>query len=259
MGVLTMELGVKDRVALVFERGGRLRPGLLPKACKERDGRPSAGGYVNEAGLANVHEAIDAAQGSSCLAFPWALGDPGAIELGALKRRKISSASVDILVNNIGGQCSVARRRHADRNLGPRVRGRMVASAILITAGVLPSTRVGEASHHERLLRSRHAHPQSCNTERTSLRAGRGGRKTLTRDETASRSISSFLGRIATARERALTRREPCGRASGTALKTSRPAAPPISRRRPLRAAEEYASVVAFLGQRSVVRMLWDR
>jgi NAD(P)-dependent dehydrogenase (short-subunit alcohol dehydrogenase family) len=167
MGVLTMELGVKDRVALVFGAAGGLGRDVAESLARE--GCRLALADVNEAGLANVHEAIDALK-APAVSLPWALGDSGAIE-PKLKRVEDQLGPVDILVNKTGGQAPWLAADTPTETWGREFEA-MVASAIPITAGVLPSTRVG-ASHHERLLRSRHAHPQSCNTERTSLRAGR--------------------------------------------------------------------------------------
>ena len=100
MGVLTMELGVKDRVALVFGAAGGLGRDVAESLARE--GCRLALADVNEAGLANVHEAIDALK-APAVSLSWALGDSDAIE-PKLKRVEDQFGPVDILVNNTGGQ-----------------------------------------------------------------------------------------------------------------------------------------------------------
>ena len=99
MDALTMDLGAKDRVALVFGAAGGL--GWAIAETFPREGCRLALADVNEAGLANVHEAIEPLKARAVSLF-WALGDFGAIEPN-LKRVEDQLGPVEILVNNSGG------------------------------------------------------------------------------------------------------------------------------------------------------------
>ena len=72
MGALTMELGVKDRVALVFGAAGGLGRTIAEALAQE--GLRLALADVNEAGLAKVREAVEALEARN-VALPWALSD----------------------------------------------------------------------------------------------------------------------------------------------------------------------------------------
>jgi 3-oxoacyl-[acyl-carrier protein] reductase len=130
-----MELGVKDRVAPVFGSAGGLGRAIAESLAREGCKRALAD--VNEAGLANVREAIEASKGS-VRSVPWALGDAAAIEPN-LKRVEDQLGPIDILVNNTGGPAPSL----ADTSVETwhREFEAMVTYVIAITAAVLPSMR----------------------------------------------------------------------------------------------------------------------
>jgi 3-oxoacyl-[acyl-carrier protein] reductase len=66
MSVLTMELDVRDRVALVFGAAGGLGRAIAESLAREACRLALAD--VNEAGLAKVQEAIEAFRGPPSLA-----------------------------------------------------------------------------------------------------------------------------------------------------------------------------------------------
>jgi NAD(P)-dependent dehydrogenase (short-subunit alcohol dehydrogenase family) len=72
-----MELGVKDRVSLVFGSAGGLGRAIA-ETLAQKGCRPALAD-VNEAGPANVHDAVEALKAPT-VSHPWALGDSATIE-----------------------------------------------------------------------------------------------------------------------------------------------------------------------------------
>jgi 3-oxoacyl-[acyl-carrier protein] reductase len=243
MGVLTMELGVKDRVALVFGAAGGLGRAIAESLARE--GCRLALADVNGAGLAKVQEAIEAFK-TPALSLPWALADAGAIEPN-LKRVEDQLGSLDILVNNTGGPTpSLAAdtpietwRQEFEAMVGP---------VIAITAAVLPSMRRRGWGRVITSASSGVVTPIPNLAVSNALRSALvGWSKTLAREVARDGVTVNVVapGRIATARVRALDEARAAREGRTAEDVAARSAADiPIGRYgRP----EEYGSVVAFL------------
>jgi 3-oxoacyl-[acyl-carrier protein] reductase len=243
MGALTMELGVKDRVALVFGAAGGLGRAIAEALAQE--GRQLALADVNEAGLAKVREAVEALKARN-VALPWALSDSEAIEPN-LKRVEDQLGPIDILVNNTGGP---ALSLAADTPVWTwrREFEAMVASVIAVTAAVPPSMRrrgwarvITSASSRVATLIPNLA---VSNTLRSALVAWS---KTLAREVARDGVTVNVVapGRIATGRVTALDEAKAAreGRTSEEVAARSAVDIPMGRCGRP----EEYANVVAFL------------
>ena len=243
MGALTMELGVKDRVALVFGAAGGLGRAIAEALAQA--GRQLALADVNEAGLAKVREAVEALKARN-VALPWVLGDFEAIEPN-LKRVEDHLGPIDILVNNTGGP---APSLAADTPVGTwrREFEAMVASMIAVTAAVLPSMRGRGWARVITSASSRVATPipnlAVSNTLRSALVAWS---KTLAREVARDGVTVNVVapGRIATGRVTALDEAKAAreGRTSEEVAARSAADIPMGRYGRP----EEYANVVAFL------------
>jgi 3-oxoacyl-[acyl-carrier protein] reductase len=242
-GVSTMELGVKDRVALVFGAAGGLGRAIAESLARE--GCRLALADVNEAGLANVQEAIEAFK-APALSLPWALGDTGAIERN-LKRVEDQLGQIDILVNNTGGPAP-SLAADTPTETWRREFEAMVASVIAITGAVLPSMR---GRGWGRVITSASSGVLTpipnlavSNTLRSALV---GWSKTLAREVARDGVTVNVVtpGRIATARVRALDEARAAREGRTAEDVAARSAADiPIGRYgRP----EEYGNVVAFL------------
>ncbi len=243
MGVLTMELGVKDRVALVFGAAGGLGRAIAVSLAQE--GCRLALADVDEAGLAKVSEAVEALNVQTVL-LPWALGDAGVIAPN-LKRIEDHLGPIDILVNNTGGPApSLAANTPIET--WRREFETMVAPVIAITAAVLPSMR---RRGWGRIITSASSGVVSpipnlavSNALRSTLV---GWSKTLAREVARDGVTVNVVapGRIATARVRALDEARAAREGRTAEDVAARSAADiPIGRYgRP----DEYGSIVAFL------------
>lgn len=135
-GLANMDLGIKDRVALVFGAAGGLGSAIAESLARE--GCKIALADLSATALAPVEKAVNEA-GGRAVSLSWNLADRTIIE------RQIASIEctlgpIDILVNNTGGppQSLAADTRpeawidHFEK---------MVISVIAITTAVLPSMR----------------------------------------------------------------------------------------------------------------------
>lgn len=131
-----MDLGLKDKTALVLGAGGGLGGAIARTLARE--GARVALADINLAALAPVVADIGAA-GAKSLALQWDLGDLSVIDAN-IARIEAELGPVDILINNTGGppptpvsgQSAEAWSKHFQS---------MVLSVIAITDRVLPGMR----------------------------------------------------------------------------------------------------------------------
>jgi len=239
-----MDLGLKDKTALVLGAGGGLGSAIARALAAE--GARVALADIDEAAAARAAQVLDA---DRCMALQWDLSDLDAIpqRLSAIRARL---GEIDILVNNTGGpapspaggQSPVAWRESFDR---------MVLPVVSITDAVLPAMR---ARHWGRIITSTSSGviaPIPNLGLSNSLRASLlGWSKTLAREVAADGITANIVvpGRIATARIRYLdeerARREGRPVADVSAQST---ASIPVGR---YGEPEEYADLVTFLASR---------
>ncbi|HEY1943052.1 MAG TPA: SDR family oxidoreductase [Roseiarcus sp.] len=131
-----MDLGIKDRVALVFGAagglGGAIAAGLAREGCK------IALADLNAAALAPVQKAVEQA-GSRAVSLTWNLADRSTIDqqIAAIES---DLGPVDVLVNNTGGPPpSLAADTPPEAWIDHFEK--MVVSVMAITGRVLPSMR----------------------------------------------------------------------------------------------------------------------
>lgn len=94
-----MDLGIKDKVALVLGAGGGLGSAIATALAAE--GAKIAVADIDPEAAARTAQAVQAA-GGKALALPWDLADLAAID-GHIGRIEAELGPVDILVNNTGG------------------------------------------------------------------------------------------------------------------------------------------------------------
>jgi 3-oxoacyl-[acyl-carrier protein] reductase len=131
-----MELGIKERTALVLGAGGGL--GRAIAAALAREGANVVLGDVNAEALAQSKNTVTAA-GGRALALEWNLGDSASVDrhFSAIEQ---SFGAVDILINNTGGPPPTPAAGR-DPSLWLKSFQEMVLSVITITDRALPQMR----------------------------------------------------------------------------------------------------------------------
>lgn len=243
-----MDLGLKNRVALVLGAGGGL--GSAIALALAREGAAVALGDVAREPLERTRETV-AATGVSTIALTWNLADLTAID-ACVSEVEATLGSIDILVNITGGP-PPSPAAGQDPALWQRYFEAMVLSVISLTDRVLPGMR---SRRWGRIITSTSSgvvapipHLAVSNTLRLSLV---GWSKTLAREVACDGITANVVvpGRIATARIRYLDeqRAQREGRAV-EAIAAESCAGIPVGR---YGEPHEYADVVAFLaGERA--------
>src|SRR5258706_6068076 len=131
-----MELGLNNKVALVFGAGGGLG-GALARTLAREGAKVVAAGLNTEAAQATVKD-ISAASGRA-IAIGWDLADLAAIDPN-ISRIETELGGVDVLINNTGGP-STTPIAGQDKDLWNSSFQSMVLSVIAITDRVLPGMR----------------------------------------------------------------------------------------------------------------------
>lgn len=131
-----MDLGIKDRVALVLGAAGGLGSAIARRLAEE--GCKVALADVNDTGLDALSKEITG-NGAQAIPLPWNLADKS-VAAERLATIEAKLGPVDILVNNTGGPPpSLATETPID--VWTDHFEKMVVSVIAITTGVLPSMR----------------------------------------------------------------------------------------------------------------------
>jgi 3-oxoacyl-[acyl-carrier protein] reductase len=131
-----MELGIKERTALVLGAGGGL--GRAIAAALAREGANVVLGDVNAEALAQSKNTVTVA-GGRALALEWNLGDAASFDrhFSTIER---TFGAVDILINNTGGPPPTPAAGQ-DPSLWTKSFQEMVLSVITITDRALPQMR----------------------------------------------------------------------------------------------------------------------
>ena len=164
-----MELGLKDKTALVLGGGGGLGR-AISKALAE-EGANVAFADIEPSAIAGTEEALAAASGK-CFGIVWDLSDLSAIDAHVSEIER-ELGPVDVLVNITGGPPPTPASGQ-DPAVWAKHFQSMVLSVIAITDRVLPKyagTALGP-DHHQYQLRSGGAHSQSRHFERAAAFAG---------------------------------------------------------------------------------------
>ncbi len=238
-----MELGIHNKIALVFGAGGGLGGAIALSLAKE-------GAYVvladiNESALRNTQQRITDLGGKS-LSLVWDIADLSKIETH-ITRIEAELGTVDILVNNTGGPPPTTAAGQ-DSALWQSYFNSMVVPVIAITDRLLPAMRTKKWGRIISSTSSGVVTPIPNLAISNALRLGLvGWSKTLSR-EVAAEGITvniSVPGRIATARiqqlDEAKAQREARSAADVSAESTA--SIPAKRYGKP----EEYADAVAFL------------
>src|ERR1700678_3445730 len=238
-----MDLGLKDKTALVLAGGGGLGRAIAIALAAE--GAKVAVAGIGAKSIAGTEAAL-ATIGGKSIGLIWDLSDLAQID-GYISKIERELGPVDILVNNTGGPPPTSASGQ-DPAVWSRYFQTMVLSVIAITDRVLPNMR---ARHWGRIITSTSSGVESpipnlaiSNTLRISLL---GWSKSLAR-EVAKDGITANIivpGRIATDRtqflDEAKAKRE--GRSVDDVWAESRGSIPAGRYGKP----EEYGDVVAFL------------
>lgn len=131
-----MDLGLKDRVALVFGAGGGLG-GAIARALAAEGAKVAVADIAAEAAAATVADIT--AAGGQAIAVTWDLADLGSIP-GHLARVEAEVGPVDVLVNNTGGPPPTPVSGQAPADWEKFFRS-MVLSVIAVTDAVLPGMK----------------------------------------------------------------------------------------------------------------------
>lgn len=238
-----MDLGIKDKSALVLSAGGGL--GCAIAVALAREGVKLCLADINADALAATVKAVEEV-GGQAHTFQWDLSDLKATEAGVRKVLELTGG-VDILINNTGGPAPGPAFGHSTEVWEKSFRS-MVLSVIAITDLVLPGMR---SRGWGRIITSTSsgviapiANLGLSNATRIALL---GWSKSLARDIAADGVTANVVvpGRIATARtqflDEAKAKRE--GR-EAQAVSTESAATIPMGR---YGKPEEYANAVTFL------------
>jgi 3-oxoacyl-[acyl-carrier protein] reductase len=129
-----MDLGLKDKTALVLGGGGGLGSAIARQLAAE-----GANVAVGDIDPAAVEKTVASLSGGKGLALPWDLADLSVID-GNIAKIESAFGPVDILVNNTGGPPPTPAAGQ-DPALWSKSFQSMVLSVIAITDGVLPGMR----------------------------------------------------------------------------------------------------------------------
>ncbi|MDC7712363.1 SDR family oxidoreductase [Vogesella indigofera] len=238
-----MDLGIKDKTALVLSAGGGL--GSAIAVALAREGAKLCLADINADALANTVKAVESV-GGQVLSFQWDLGDLQATETAVSKILE-ATGGVDILINNTGGPAPGPAFGHSSEVWEKSFRA-MVVSVIAITDQVLPGMR---RRGWGRVITSTSsgvvapiANLGLSNATRIALL---GWSKSLARDIAADGVTANVVipGRIATARTQFLDEAKAKREGREAQLVSSESAATiPMGR---YGTPEEYANAVAFL------------
>lgn len=131
-----MDLGLQDKVALVFGAGGGLGGAIAASLAGE--GAKVAVADIDEAAAARTTDAIVAA-GGKAITIAWDVADLGAIGPN-LQRIRTELGPVGVLVNNTGGPPPTPAAGQAPE-VWSKFFDSMVRSVIAVTDAVLPEMR----------------------------------------------------------------------------------------------------------------------
>lgn len=238
-----MELGIHNKIALVFGAGGGLGGAIALSLAQE-------GAYVvladiDESALRNIQQRI-ADLGGKSLSLVWDIADLSKIETH-INRIETELGTVDILVNNTGGPPPTTAAGQ-DVTLWQSYFNSMVVPVIAITDRLLPAMRTKKWGRIISSTSSGVVTPIPNLAISNTLRLGLvGWSKTLSR-EVAAEGITvniSVPGRIATARIQQLDEAKAQREARSAADVSSESTASIPAKRygKP----EEYADAVTFL------------
>ncbi|MBH0239600.1 SDR family oxidoreductase [Methylobrevis albus] len=131
-----MDLGLQDKVALVFGAGGGLGGAIAASLAAE--GAKVVVADIDEAAAARTTDAIVAASGKA-ITMAWDVADLGLIAPN-LERIRAEFGPVDVLVNNTGGPPPTPAAGQAPE-VWSKFFDSMVRSVIALTDAVLPEMR----------------------------------------------------------------------------------------------------------------------
>uniref|UniRef100_UPI0035B36DEE SDR family NAD(P)-dependent oxidoreductase n=1 Tax=Paracoccus sp. TaxID=267 RepID=UPI0035B36DEE len=131
-----MELGLQDRVALVFGAGGGLG-GAIARTLATEGAKVAVADIAIEAAEATVRD-ISAA-GGTAIALDWDLADLTSIP-GHMARIEADLGPIDVLVNNTGGPPPTPVSGQSAENWEKFFHS-MVLSVIAVTDAVLPGMK----------------------------------------------------------------------------------------------------------------------
>jgi 3-oxoacyl-[acyl-carrier protein] reductase len=239
-----VDLGLKDRVALVLGAGGGLGRAIAARLAAE--GARVALADISEEALKLSAESVASAGSGRCMSLPWDIADSAVLEDRVVSMEE-ELGPVDILINNTGGPPPTTAAG-IDAQLWRRNFDAMVLSVMTITDRVLPGMRRRLWGRVVTSTSSGVVAPIPNLAVSNALRLSLvGWSKTLSR-EVAREGVTVNVvlpGRIATARTRALdeakAKRE--GRAVDDIAAESAANIPMGRYGEP----DEYADVVAFL------------